>query len=893
MRVMPLNGDWTFILDPNRKGLEKGFQKPEYLFEDTISVPGSWRLRSCWRNYYGCAWYKRTFMLDEEDINKQIFICFGGVFRYADVYVNGNYVMRHEGFQSCFRADISDFVKEGINCVAVMADDVQDSSFDIMGGASVMETKYVPIAGLYEPVRLEIAAALHVSNAYAALDLSGEKVRLSVTVDNATEKKATILLNINIRPHNSEFTAIKKETSVTVNDTQKTFEIDFPASAFKLWSPEEPILYSIEILVQNDKEIDLYTQTTGFKHLSADGNQFMLNGKPYFLRGYGDDFVYPLTGLPDATSSDFYHHSINRALAYGFNTARHHSHFPFEAYLNAADELGLLVQPELALANIPPFWFNENNQELFLSQWKKLILDNRHHPCIMSWCGGNEEEWGVPFEQTLYETAKALDPYRLALATDGNFMANEIGPFHDYASIIYAEYTDVLPLDEFSDLYLRDNSGKPQIVHEMGNYCTLPVIGDLAKYENAVIYPKRLERFCNNIKAKNLNSLYNRCLNSSMALQRLCHKLNIETARQSPYVSGYHIWTFNDYYDTTQGIVNSLYEDKAYTAEQFAQLNAPSLLLWETDRYVFNSGEQANFKLKISKFHPEDWNKSIISIEISDGQQYEITKAVNGQGILDLIQQRVKIPMCTEAKHLKLHATLQCGNIELSNSWSLWVYPSNDIIAKKEIFINYLSRYLIEDCHFPVRHFTIPMPLNSHNLIITGFIYNGMLDAVMNGASMLLLAGPDTFKETILGNTFKLPWWMAQSFFYVNRSNNIQAANIIEEHPVLNDIPHDESWELNFFHLVDNRPAISIDILNLEVQPIIYGVNMQLERLAYLFELRLGKGKILVSTLNFDRNNQCHPEVRYVFRKMVNYCQSDLFMPEQTIERGKLESVLK
>ncbi|HBP38545.1 MAG TPA: hypothetical protein DD640_07365 [Clostridiales bacterium] len=884
MKTEFLNGLWSFQPDPDRTGKSQGVLQPDHPFPEQIEVPGSWRLNPRYRDYHGAAWYKRTFRIEPEDLDLKrcIQIVFGGVFRYADVYVNENLIGRHGGYQSSFRFDITDQIVAGNNTIAVMADDVQDRSFDIMGGAACMEVPQVLLAGIYEPVRLEISEPVFITDIYAPLDMRQGQVHLELTTANRTGRPAEADIAVEFIDAGDRSLAASRSDKLLIAGESAISNLTFPASDFILWTPEQPHLYEIRITLTANGRTDIFTQRTGFKQLEARGTSFFLNGEPYFLCGYGDDFVFPATSLPSATDPHFYKRPIERAKQYGFNAARHHSHFPYEAYLDAADELGLLVQPELAMANLDPGAFNAVNEKLFLSEWQALILEKRHHPCIMAWCGGNEEEWGYPFDDKIYAAAKALDPYRLATITDGTFTAREVDSVHDYASLCYAESTDTLPLGPFADLYRRDRSGKPQLVHEMGNFTTLPQIQDLPAYRDAVIYPQKLQDFADFIQAGNLETLYRRCFANALTLSRICHKVNIEQARLAPDVSGYHIWTFTDYYDTTQGIVNPFYEDKAFTPESFRVLNAQSVLLWDSDRYVFSAGEPAALAIKVS-YYPapagRETREATLTLALSDGQEKTVKINLDGTGILPLYTWEVCFPSRPRAEKLQLQASLQCGDQLIRNEWNLWVYPELAVPEQKIFFINYLSRYLIDGFCFMYRHFTIPMPMDERHLIITGFIYNGMLEAVNNGATLLLLALENTFRATLSHNAFRSSWWMQQSYFYLNRSSNLQTSNVLEDHPALAGIPHESCWDLNFYNLVDDRHAVRIDELGLDAEPIIFGIDAQLRRHAYLFEMACGKGRILVSTLNFEPDNLRHPEVAYTFRSLVNYCQSADFRP--------------
>jgi hypothetical protein len=223
------------------------------------------------------------------------------------------------------------------------------------------------------------------------------------------------------------------------------------------------------------------------------------------------------------------------------------------------------------------------------------------------------------------------------------------------------------------------------------------------------------------------------------------------------------------------------------------------------------------------------------------------------------------------------------------------VYPAPAALRKpsqREVFIHCLARHMVESQHRMVRHFTIPMALGE-NLLVAGFLMGGMLEAVENGARLLLLAQPDTFAATVTGNAFKSCWWMQEEFFYINRSSNTQTCGVLENHPALATIPHAESWELNWFHLVEQRHAVDLEALGFAVTPIVYGLGKTLEQRGYLFEFRYGKGAVLVSTLNFEKTNLHHPEVQYTFDRLLDYMDSPAFAPVHEVTPEQLARVLK
>jgi len=506
-------------------------------------------------------------------------------------------------------------------------------------------------------------------------------------------------------------------------------------------------------------------------------------------------------------------------------------------------------------------------------------------------------EWGFPFSGELYSEAKRLDPYRPVQSTDGNFMSCDVDASFDYAGVVPAEYTDYLPYRELDCMFTRDRCGKPQVVHEMGNYTNVFNIEALPRFEKSRSGSPRIAGFSRLVREKDCRTLYDRAYKNSLALEKLCHKLNIEKARLSPEFCGYHLWTLTDYYETTQGLLDSFYGDKAFTADEFRRINSQRLLLWDTKSFVFRAGTPAVIDIKLSKFGGDGELSGTLTLTLSDAsgtlERCSAPASFSGHGVLEAGRFELMLPDASREREYTLTASLECGDGTLTNSWSLFAVPKTALGNEKEIYIHYLSRHLFEGESIPVRHFTIPQPIGSDQLIVTGCLYGGMLDAVENGASMMLLAGADTFRGTVTRNSFKTPWWDPGEIWYLNHTNNRQFCGVIEECPATAMLPYSGSWKLDMFGAVEQAPAIDIDALGLDVEPLIYGVDVELDRLAYLFQFALGKGRVLVCSLNHSRADIGDIAVEYVIKRLISYAMSDDFAPAKRLSREQLDAALR
>ena len=858
----------------------------------TLDIPGSWKalpeLSDC---DAGCC--SRSFSLDREQLSKRLTLRFGGVFRRAEVKLNGLSVGSHNGMQSPFCMDVTSAAREGENLLEVIVDSRRPEG-EYFGSASIYEGIPLRFDGIYDKVTLEVSERQALHGLYTPIDL--EKRRAFFIFDACSGQDRTVEAVLTLDVSRGGERVLHEQRRIGLQSGESEWTLDFPLDGFELWSPEHPALYDVEASLSAGGVTDVFRTRTGFKRFETRGTEFYLNGEPFYLLGYGDDFIFP-DGLPSATDSGFYHHGISRAKSYGFNFARHHSHYPFEAYLDAADELGLLIQPELALANLPRELLDEKNAALCLNEWRALIRAYRCHPCIASWCGGNEMEWGFWFAKELYSDAKRLDPYRPVLSTDGNFMSCDVDDTFDYAGIVPGEYTDYLPYRELDGMFTRDHCGKPQVVHEMGNYTTLFNTDLLLRYQNAAVTARRIEETDRIVRERNCRELYRRAYRNSLELSKLCHKLNIEKARLSPEFCGYHLWTLVDYYETTQGLLDSFYNDKAYTAEEFARINSECVLLWDTATYVFRAGESFDAAIKLSKYGSDRALCGTLTLTLTDGERLlgslSEQRTFAGHGLTDAVRASFELPASDTEREYTLTARFGYDGGELLNSWSLFAVPYVSIGSEKEIYIHYLARHLFEKERIPVRHFTIPQPIDEHQLIVAGYLYGGMLEAVENGTSLLLLAGSDTFRETVTHNSFKTPWWDPGEIWYVNHTNNRQISCVIEDGPAAAMLPYTGAWKLDLFGAVEQAPAVNIDALGLDVEPLIYGIDTGLDRLAYLFQFRLGKGKVLVCSLNHSRADMADIAVDYVMKKLINYAMSDSFAPEKSLTKSQLDAALR
>ena len=245
----------------------------------------------------------------------------------------------------------------------------------------------------------------------------------------------------------------------------------------KLWSPKSPYLYQVNVrLYFEGNELDSVAERFGMREIATDGNRLLLNGKPIFYRGFGDDCVFPNTIAPPA-DKEVYRARFKIAKEYGFNYIRCHSWIPPKEYLDAADELGIMVQPELPIAYAQ--FYNAGTPELrqfYTDTWRDVIKANRNHPSIVTWSMSNEMWGGFDLAQSMYLSAMELDPTRLVIDSNGVFPGKP-GEKPRATLDFYACQFDEAAKMGFGDGKYDLGQWKPEkpvVIHEMGNFRTFP-----------------------------------------------------------------------------------------------------------------------------------------------------------------------------------------------------------------------------------------------------------------------------------------------------------------------------------------------------------------------------------------------------------------------------------
>ena len=610
--TVPLDGQWEFRFAADDRGTAGKWFEPGVPYERKIVVPGCWDAQGVgaptdklWHNAIGVGWYRRNFATPDAWRGRRVWLVVGGAHRSAQVWVNGSHVGDHIGYPTAARFDVTAALRAGAKQEVVVAVDSRwDRARDpLAGGADLLDYMDVTWGGITEHVWLEATDDVWVADAFVAPDPAAKRATINVTIGGGEGAADDLRMEWDVHAVKAPGTSLATGgQAVTGSDAPLRVALNLPKAP--LWTPDAPNLLAVELtLKRGGKVVDRYEVGFGLRRVEVKGTHLYLNGDRFFLRGYGDDCTFPIEIAAPADVS-FWRGYLQRRKDFGFNGVRHHSSMMGESYLEAADEVGMLVQPELPIAYEPFFQAaTPEGRKLYVQVWGDYIRQMRNHPSVFAWCMGNEEYQGFALGPELYDMAKALDGTRPVIDTDGLPLGIDRRTL-DYHSVQFDEFSaGAVAWGASRGKYQFSGETRPVIVHEMSNISVLPDPADIPKYTGGV-RPFWLEQMRDAVAKQHLEGVLPKMLKASRQLQASLLKLNLEAARLSPNIDGHYQWLFRDYWTQSTGFVNQFDQGRAITPEKAREFLGETVLLWDRDRCSYRAGETIPVRVFLSAFRP-------------------------------------------------------------------------------------------------------------------------------------------------------------------------------------------------------------------------------------------------------------------------------------------------
>lgn len=482
--VTDLSGIWDFKADPGTAFSEKWYEKR---LESPLKmpVPASYNDLTediYLRDHYGYVFYQRSFSVPEFiRATQRVVLRCDAVTHSAIVYINGREVCRHKGGFLPFEAEINEYLTDGENLLTIAADNRIDyttlpvgnpedfwgsrgSSHKVQRRTNYPNFDFFNYCGLTRPVRIITTPKSYIEDITLVPEVHEEN----------GVSHASLKYSVDVRPASGEESGLSCTVSVfdrdgkcvaTVEGTEATLEIQ----NVRLWQPLNAYLYTIRVKYGQDE----YDLPYGIRTVEIKGTQFLINGKPFYFKGYGkheDTFPHGRgLNLPMNVKD------LSLLKWQGANSFRC-SHYPYsEEMMRLADEEGFVVIDETTAVGLNLSFGGganfsgkrvstfepgsalqtfEHHQDVI----RDLISRDKNYASVVMWNIANEPDGACPYAydyfKPLFDLARELDPEKRPLTIASAQMAG--GPDTD----VSAKLSDVICLNRYYGWY----EGGPDLV---------------------------------------------------------------------------------------------------------------------------------------------------------------------------------------------------------------------------------------------------------------------------------------------------------------------------------------------------------------------------------------------------------------------------------------------
>ncbi|MCT4647805.1 MAG: DUF4981 domain-containing protein, partial [Carboxylicivirga sp.] len=348
--------------------------------------------------------YIRTFTVPEDWQQKQIILHFAGLSSAAFVWVNGQKVGYTQGSRLPSEFDITAYLKDGENRLAVEVYKYSDGSY-------LEDQDYWRLSGIYRDVFIRAVPKVNLWDVYAQPKINfnehSAEVNLYTAFSNFNSSKSN-KHNLGVRllaPNGHEVLRLDK---ITVEAIHPGFNKETQLSSFKvddiqLWTPDNPQIYQLIIEHRHkNKVLEVYKLPLAFKEMKVEGKQVLFNNRPFKIRGVNRHEFSPDQGW--MINKEQMEKEI-RLLKQGNVNFVRTAHYPNDPrWYELCNQYGIMIMDEV---NVESHGLSYHKRVLpgDLPEWEKacvermqrMVTRDRQHPCVMMWSLGNEAGYGNTF----------------------------------------------------------------------------------------------------------------------------------------------------------------------------------------------------------------------------------------------------------------------------------------------------------------------------------------------------------------------------------------------------------------------------------------------------------------------------------------------------------------
>ncbi len=907
-----LSGEWRFALDPANEGLAQNWF--DQSLKDKIKLPGilqsqgygneistktpwvlslydrNWFEREDYkaytkpgsvkvpflsqppRHYSGPAWYQRDIVVPESYRGKRVVLHLERPRWESTVWLGSKKIGSARSLVAPHEFDLGQ-VEPGKHTLTVRVDTSMILPYRL-DAHSVSDSLGMSWNGIVGKMELRPTSKVWIEDVQIYAQKSSQPVVVKVKIGNSTGSAGSGTL---IAPGHM--------TGVPVTWNQDSgeaeFRVSFPvAKGFdQNWNEFRQERSKLTIQLKGPNADDSRLVTFGFRDIKAVGKEFQLNGRRIYLRGnhHGGDF--PLTGYPP-TDVAYWKKVFQVHKDFGLNHVRFHSFCPPKAAFEAADELGIYLQPEPGMWNeVSP---GTEMEKMLYEETELMIKHYGNHPSFLLFSPSNEPKgrWKQAFDKWIAHY-RIADPRRIYTNGTGHTEPSVPG---------LAEGTDYLAMQRIGPKMLRGNTawfGKdygasldeiniPVVSHELGQWVAYPDY-DIIKKFTGYMRPGNYEIFRDSMAAKGLLHKNKDFAIASGKFQLECYKEEIEANLRTPGMDGFQLLDLHDYLGqgtALVGLIDAFWEEKGYaTAKEFRRFNNTTVPLARLEKRVYKNDEEFTANVEIAHFGAKPISSSSSSWKLVDDKGSTIaggefaSRAIEIGKNIPLGSIKHDLSTVSKATALKLVVSVKASTAEiggpkeavLENDWDLWVYPAT------------------VNTDVP-RGITVSHDWPEAEAILA----KGGKVLFMPRKADLDWTSPPLDWVPAFWNRLMNPNWTRMLGLWIDKT-----------HPALADFPTESNYDWQWTSLVNGTRAMNLDRLPKDLQPIVQPIDdwNRNYKLGLVFEAKVGSGKLLVATPDLANSLDKRPVARQLRRSLLDYMASSKFDPKTRIEPENFRQV--
>jgi len=845
------------------------------------------------KHYLGLAWFQRSITIPQDWAGQTVSLHLERCHWRTRGWIDGYEIGHRDSLSVPHVYDAISGLTPGEHTLTLAVDNRM--IHDVGGGAHAV-TDYTQSAwnGIVGHMFLRAETPLRLTQVEVFPDIARKQVRIKAALEGA-DAGAALDLQATAYNTSTPHSVASRTVPIPARAGASTVEVIYAlGEQAQPWDEFHPALYRLKATLRREGQAASSAASReisfGLREISTAGTQFLVNGRKTFLRGTLECCVFPLTGYPP-TDAPSWRRIMGIARNYGLNHLRFHSWCPPEAAFIAADEAGIYLQPEA------PFWTTigtpgAENRDYFLAEWDRIRREFGNHPSFALYAIGNEGRIDFDFAAQVLAATRADDPRHLYTGfANGSTPRNsdfdiEVSlskgfpnperlrqrirmqgawppaPAHHF--LVTRRPDTLLDFDPLTEFY-----GKPLIQHETVQRNSYPRIADIAKYTGA-FSPGYLRIARDQLEANGLLAQNDAFVTASGKWQVQQFKAELEAALNTRGFGGFQMLGLHDFPGqgtALVGVLDAFWDAKGYCPpEVFREFCNATVVLARLTKFEWHPDERFGAHFRLAHYGATDLPNAVLEWQIVDANGRAVksgsTRAVNAPAGELTSCGKVEIDINELPAPAKYTLVGRLAGTPIANRWDFWTYP---------------------------RAAPLEVPAG---VVVSREFDAATLSTLEGGGRVLLVPRANRIAGSLKPGFSSIYWngpW--------TNAGEVDTLGLLcdPKHPVFSSFPTDSHSNWQWYDPMMNSKPMILDSLPQGFRPLVQMIddwNLN-RRLGVLLEARMGRGILIVSSIDLVTDIAARPVSRQLRHSVLQYLASENCRPAMELSVEDVRSLLQ